>query len=455
MEVSGDREPLPARSPAKSIPSAPRKFDLKGNAAGEKSSFDKLRQADRSMCETNLVENAATLVSDTQKFATPRFTGKLTNHQVHEIENPPIQPVTTDKSSMTSMPVMSRPLSAPLTPGSVPAVSVVSVVPTAPILARSVSAAGRLGLEPTAPSTQSHPPQSYRNAIVGGATAGNLPAFTQNHPASSVVNTPVSYSQAPALVSTPLFSPHSSDWMDPNQINPNFSFGMVNHCDRLQNGPLWLDSYQRESSRNLPGHRGSLLNGMQSFDLYSSVRVRPQDHLQSGISACTSGRQNPVLPDEFPHLDIINDLLDDEHGVGNLAISDHPGNQSYSNGLHYLNRHCSFPGDPGMSSGLPTSSCRFERTRSYQDDVFQHGYGAPGAPHDALGNMIPQTSSRPYLNGLIDGLIPNQWQMASPDLPFQSVRTTDNEISPYHMAEYQNLTVDANGYAVFRPSNGF
>ncbi|KAH6821667.1 hypothetical protein C2S53_019181 [Perilla frutescens var. hirtella] len=454
VEIPGDREASHPRSPSKSIPSiAPLKFDFRVNVAREKSSSDRLSKADRSVREANLSENAATLVSDRQKFATPKFTEKSTSHQVHESEKPPIQQlmVTADKPSMTSMPVMSRPLSAPLTPGSVPAVSVVSMVQTAPVLARSVSAAGRLGLEPTAPSTQSHAPQSYRNAIMGGAAAGSLPAFTQNHSTSSVVNASVSYSQAPVHVSTPLFSPQSSDWMEPNQINPSFSFGMVNHRDRLQNGPLWVDSYQRESSRNLPTHHASPLHGMQSYDLYSSLRVRSQDHLQSGISACTSGRQNNVLPDEFPHLDIINDLLDDEHGVGNLAISDY-GNQSFSNGAHYLNRHFSFPGDPGMTSGLPTSSCRFERTRSYQDDVFQQSYGAS---HEMLGNMIPQTGSRPYLNGQIDGLIPNQWQVAGSDLPFLGARATDSEGYPYHMAEYQNLSVDVNGYTMFRPSNGF
>ncbi|XP_057771382.1 TNF receptor-associated factor homolog 1a-like isoform X2 [Salvia miltiorrhiza] len=442
VDVSGDKEASLRTSPSKSIPSiAPPKFDLKAKVTGKKSSSNRLIQAERS----------AMLVSDTQKFATAKLTENLTSHRVHESEKPAIRPVidTTDKPSPTSMPVISRPLSAPLIPDSVTAVSLVSVVPTAAVLARSVSAAGRLGLEPTAPSTHNHAPQSYRNAIVGGTAAGSLPAFTQNHSASSVVKASVSYSHTPPLVSTPMFSPHSSDWMEPNQSKPSFAFGMMSHHDRLQNRPLWVDSYQSENSRNQPGHCASQLDGMQSYDLYSSSRVRSQDHLQSGISACTTGRQNHVLTDEFPHLDIINDLLDDEHGVGNLSASG-PAYQSFSNGSHYLNRHFSFPGDPAMS----TSSCRFERMmQSYQDDVLQHSYG--GASRDTLGHMIPRASSRPYLNGQIDGLTPNQWQVAGPDLPFPSARTTENNGRLYSMADYQNLTVDVNGYAVFRPSNGF
>lgn len=444
VDISGDKETSVRRSPSKNIPSiAPPKLDLKVNVSGDKSTSDRLRQADRSAREPHLVENAAKSVSDAQKFGTPKFSENLTSHQLHESEKPPMRPVmvTTDKHSQTSMPVLSRPLSAPLTPASVTAVSVVSVVPTAPVLARSVSAAGRLGLEPTAaPSTHNHAPQSYRNAIVGAAAAASLPAFTQNHSASSVVNAPISYSHAAPLASTPMFSPRSSDWME-----PSFSFGMMSHHDRLPNGPFWADSYQRENSRNAPGHRASQLNGIQSYDLYSSSRVRSQDHLQSRISACTTGRQNHVMTDEFPHLDIINDLLDDEHGVGNFAVSD-SAYQNFGNGSHYLNRHFSFPGDPAMS----TSSCRFERMQSYQDDIFQHSYG--GASHDTLGHMIPQASSRPYLNRQIDDLIPSQWQVAGPDLPFPSARTTENDGRPYNMAD---LTVDVNGYAVFRPSNGF
>lgn len=440
LGTSEDKEASLCRSPSKSIPFiAPTKMDSKVNVAGKKSSSNRLNQADRSVM----------LVSDTQKIATPKLTENLTSHQVLESEKPPIRPmmIKADKTSLTSMPVISRPLSAPLTPGSITAVS---VVPTAPVLARSVSATGRLGLEPAAPSTQNHVPQSYRNAIVGGAATGSFPAFTLNHSTSSVVNASVMYSHAPPLVSTPMFSPSMSDWMETNHNKPSVSFGMMSHHDRLQNGPLWVDSYQSENSRKQPdpGHHASQLNGMQSYDLYSSSRVRSHDHLQSGISACTTGRQNHVLTDEFPHLDIINDLLDDEHGVGNLSVSG-SAYQSFSNGSHYLNRHFSFPGDPVMS----TSSCRFERMQSYQDNILHHSYG--GASHDTLGHMIPQASSQPYANGQIDGLVPNQWQVAGPDLSFLSAQATEYDSRPYSMADYQNLTVDVNGYTVFRPSNRF
>ncbi|KAL0433453.1 UNVERIFIED_CONTAM: TNF receptor-associated factor1a, partial [Sesamum latifolium] len=466
MEASGNKAACvtsPPRSPSKSIPLiAPPVLDSKSNAARDpvmfrKTPSDSPKQADNSVLLRNSCESAASLKHDSQKFATPKPAEKPSGNQIHVgNEKIPAQevPATTDKLSIPPMPVMSRPLSAPLVPGLRPSVSMVSMVQTAPALARSVSAAGRLGPEPTASATQRYVPQSYRNAIMGGPTTGSSSAYSQNHPAGSVVNASHSYSQPTALVSSPLFSPHSSDRVDPNPVQPSLSFGMVNHHDMLQNGPLWMERHQRASSRNLPGDHGSLVNDMQSLNLYNPVQSRSHGHLPSELPACTSGRQNHLLQDEFPHLDIINDLLDDEHGLGMVARVN-SGYQSFSNGPHNLNRHYSFPGDPTVSSGLgpSVSSCRFDRARSYHDDGFQHGQVGSGRTYDTVRDMIPQ-ASRPYVNGQVDGFLPNQWQMAGSDMPYLNIRNMDSDGYPYHLQDYQNLSVGINGYSVFRPSSG-
>ncbi|KAL0367064.1 UNVERIFIED_CONTAM: TNF receptor-associated factor1a [Sesamum radiatum] len=465
MEASGNKAACVTspRSPSKSIPlTAPPVLESKSNAARDPVMFRKTRsdspkQADNSVHLTNSCESAASLKHDPQKFATLKPAEKPSGNQIHvgNEKNPAQEvPAMTDKLSVPPMPVMSRPLSAPLVPGLRPSVSMVSMVQTAPALARSVSAAGRLGPEPTASATQRYVPQSYRNAIMGGPTTGSSSAYSQNHPAGSVVNASHSYSQPTALVSSPLFSPHSSDRVDPNPVQPNMSFGMVNHHDMLQNGPLWMERHQRASSRNLPGDHGSLVNDMQSLNLYNPVQSRSHVHLPSELPACTSGRQNHLLQDEFPHLDIINDLLDDEHGLGMVARVN-SGYQSFSNGHHNLNRHYSFPGDPTVSSSLgpSVSSCRFDRSRSYHDDGFQHGQVGSGRTYDTVRDMIPQ-ASRPYVNGQIDGFLPNQWQMAGSDMPYLNIRNMDSDGYPYHLQDYQNLTVGINGYSVFRPSSG-
>ncbi|KAG8363589.1 hypothetical protein BUALT_Bualt19G0038100 [Buddleja alternifolia] len=414
-------------SPSKSITS--QKLEPKISSSSEpvmfkKPSPDSTKKADSSSSAIN----GATVKPEFQKLATPKPAEKPCGHQL---------PIINEKPPTQQVPVMSRPLSAPLAPGPRPSVSMSSVVQTAPVHARSASAAGRLGPEPPIPSTtQSYIPQSYRNAIIGGWVTETSSAYTQNHSGSSGVSVSHSYSQTPsAFVSGPLFSPHSSDRID---LKPNLSFGMVNHHDMLQNGPMWME---RVPERDL----NPLVNDMQRLDLYNPPF----------FPAGTSGRHSHAVAEEFPHLDIINDLLDDEHGTGRVARVN-SAYQNFSNGPHYLNRQFSLPGDPGVSSGSgpSMSSCRFDRSRSYQDDVYQHGYGAPGSPYDTVRDMIPQASLQPYVNGPVDGFMPNQWQMAGSDLPYLSVRNTGNGSYPYHIPEYPNLPVGTNGYTVYRPSNG-
>ncbi|GER41590.1 TRAF-like superfamily protein [Striga asiatica] len=328
------------------------------------------------------------------KFTTPNPAVNTSKHQT--------------STSIPPSPVMSRPFSAPVAPGPRPAVPIVSMVQTAPILARSVSAAGRLGPEtPTTPysTNQSYVPQSYRNAIIGG------PTYPQNAPANSIMNSPNSYSQQP-----------------PSQLNPlkpNLSLGML--------------------SPNIP-----------SYDLYNPGRIGPHDHLRAEFPAGTSGRQSHMMPDEFPHLDIINDLLDDEQSIGIVGPSN-SGYPGFGSRAHYLNRHHSFPSESGLL-GEPGPSCRFDRAyRSFHDGggLLQHGYGGSGRSYDTPLQVGPQA----YLNGQLDGFVPGQWQMGGgPDVaPFMSARSimeSEGGSYPYHLPEYANLSVGMNGYTVYRPSNG-
>ncbi|CAL5395306.1 unnamed protein product [Camellia sinensis] len=368
-------------------------------------------------------------------------------------------PKPTEKPSVQQVPTMSRPLSAPIIPGPKPPTPVVSVVQTPPILARSVSATGRLGPDPS-PATHSYVPQCYRNAIMGTPVSASSTGFTQPQSPSSAVNQLQSYPQLSNMKSAPMFLPHSSERIEPNLVKPSLSFGMVNH-DMLQNGPQWMECPpQRDGNRSI--HYGSSMHddihNHHKLDLYKPVHSRSQDHFPTEFPASiSSGRQSQGLfADEFPHLDIINDLLDDEHGMA-LGARASMNFQNFGNGPHHLNRQFTFPGDIGMSNDMApsTSSSNFERTRSYHDDGFQRGYSSLGSHYDPLRDMIPQVNQRPYANGQIDGLIPNQWQMGGSDLSYLSMRNTDGgDGYRYHIPDYSNLPCSDNGYTVFRPSNG-
>ncbi|XP_027363885.1 TNF receptor-associated factor homolog 1a-like [Abrus precatorius] len=358
--------------------------------------------------------------------------------------------------SVAQVPPMSRPSSAPLVPGPRPTAPVVSMVQTAPLLARSVSAAGRLGPDPTS-ATHSYVPQSYRNVILGNPVAPTAASLTNSSTSSSGVNPSPGYSQPSSLVSSPIFLSQSSDRMDTSASQSGVPFSAITR-DILKNGPQWIEGSQRESSRSLHYDQPSGLNNVQKHDLYRPVHSRSMGNMSTEFPACTSGRRNQgLLVDEFPHLDIINDLLDDEHGNGKMAAKASSAFQSLNNGPQPLNRQFTFPGDLGANDdlGSSTSSCRFERSQSFQHDHgFQGGYSSSGGHFDSLRDCISPMSNVPYVNGQVDGLIPNnQWQVGGSDLLYLGMRNADNDNYAYYQ-DYSNMACGVKGYTVFRPSSG-
>ncbi|GAB4850978.1 hypothetical protein Ancab_030274 [Ancistrocladus abbreviatus] len=119
-----------------------------------------------------------------------------------------------------------------------------------------------------------------------------------------------------------------------------------------------------------------------------------------------------VLADEFLHLDIINDLLEDEQQGGRIAAKDASVSRGVNNGPNHLNRPSALATDVGIPGEMASSAstCRFERSRSYNDDGFQEGYVC-GTHIDPLSKYIPQANLMPYGNGSIDGLVQNQRQV--------------------------------------------
>ncbi|RYQ92056.1 hypothetical protein Ahy_B09g098166 isoform A [Arachis hypogaea] len=357
--------------------------------------------------------------------------------------------------SVAQLSVMSRPSSSPLVPGPRPAAPVVSMAQTAPPLSRSVSASSRLGPDPS-PATHSYVPQSYRNAIIGNPVTSTAANLTHSSSSSSTVKQSSGFSQPSSMVSSPIFLPQGSDRMGTNAGQTGLPFGMVKR-DVLHNGPQWMENSQSETSRSMHYDQPSGLNDIQNHhDLYRPVHSRSMGDILTEFPACTSGRQNQgLLVDEFPHLDIINDLLDDETGVGKSAKASSTF-QSLNSGPHLLNRQFSYPGDLGADDdfGSSTSSCRFERSLSFHhhDHGFQGGYRSSNGHFDSMRDYVPQMSTS-YVNGQVDGVMPNQWQVGGSDLLYLGMRNSDNDGYSYY-PDYSNVASGINGYSIFRPSNG-
>ncbi|XP_045803754.1 TNF receptor-associated factor homolog 1b-like isoform X1 [Trifolium pratense] len=399
----------------------------------------------------NVRKTSISVSQQTGKDASSSLTS-ASQATIAKTEIPKTSPPRPTEKPTTQVAMMSRPSSAPLVPGGPRPTTSVSVVQTAPPLARSASATGRLGPDPS-PATHSFVPQSYRNAMMGNHMASTATSFANSNSSSGVNHQSSGYSQPP-LVSSPMFLSQSSDKMDSMSGQSSVPFNMITR-DILQNGPgpQWMESSHRDTSRGMHYEPSSRLNDVQNFDMFRPVDSRSLDHMANEFQACTSRRPNQgLLADEFPHLDIINDLLDDEQGIGNAAGTSSVF-QSFNDGSHMLNRQFTYPGDLDTNDDLGSStSCRFERSRSYHDPGFQQGYGSSIGHFDSMRDYHPQASTLPYGNGKVDGLVPNHWQMAGSDLSYLGLRNPDNDGYSYYQ-DYSNLT-GVNGYTVFRPSNG-
>ncbi|KAJ8768430.1 hypothetical protein K2173_021583 [Erythroxylum novogranatense] len=397
---------------------------------GKKVSPNCIQQGDEAAMLLTSTKSTDVLNADPQNTSTPKLS---------------------EKSMPQQVPVVSRSSSAPLVPASRSTLGA-SMVQTTSLLAHSVSAAGRLGPEPS-PATHSYGPQSYRNAIVGSAIGTSSDSFAHTNTQCSGVNLSPALTQPSTVVSPRMFLPQSSEGVDPNSVQSGYPFAMVTR-DVLQNGSHQMESPQRDASRSL--HCNPIGNRIQALELYPTVNGS-QERFSTEFPACTSGHQTQgVVTDDFPHLDIINDLLDDEHAIGK-GIGQNGAFQSLNDGPHSLNRQFSFPCEIGLSSSMSSStssSCKFERTRSLQIGGFHHGYSSSGTYFDTVREYVPQASPLSYVSGQIDGLIQSQWQLAGSDRSVVGTRNPEVDSSPYYTPDYANLACGVNCCTMFRPSNG-
>ncbi|XP_047309209.1 TNF receptor-associated factor homolog 1a-like [Impatiens glandulifera] len=381
---------------------------------------------------------------------------KWVNEKRPDSQQPPKDPKPVEKPSVQQVPtIMSRPLSAPVivaAPKPTPAriISTTVQTTTTPLLARSVSAAGRLGADPSAPPSYVLP-QSYRNAIMGVSSASVSSDYYPSSSSLGVNLLPQSTYQTTSsgfIQPPPVFLDHRTQ--QPQQpIKRNLSFGMMD---------------QQQQHHVMPQ------NGGPHQWIHQNIIGRPD----FAAAACISGRQaTQNAMSEFPHLDIINDLLDDENGIGRVS--------NFVNGPHNLNRQFTFPGYIGMWGDSDTSasssspSCRLERSVSYRggDSILQQRQ-----QHQQHGgyDTFQQENGRHYVNGgqMMDGLVPisnpnhhhhnqqQQWQIGGGSSVMGN-RNNEQEglfsygISEFPSNEFLGSCTNANngGYHhVFRPSNG-
>ncbi|XP_055812570.1 uncharacterized protein LOC129882343 isoform X1 [Solanum dulcamara] len=143
---------------------------------------------------------------------------------------------------------------------------------------------------------------------------------------SSVVNSSQPISQPPSPKSGPVFSQQGLERTEPSSIRPSYSYEMVNH-DTMQIGKQREYSW-RDSSRNKSRDHPFIRNENWNFDIFKPLNTRTPSEFPACPSRCQS---QSVFADEFPHLDIINNLLREDNGSGRTLMSN-SGFQRLNNG---------------------------------------------------------------------------------------------------------------------------
>ncbi|KAL0724042.1 hypothetical protein Bca4012_038641 [Brassica carinata] len=319
-----------------------------------------------------------------------------------------MQKISAPKQSATTA-TISRPSSAPIIPAMQPAPIIASSsVQSTSSLPRSVSSAGRLGPDSSVHNQQTYIPQSYKHAIVGNSP-GSRSSFIHHASSHGVVPTTLpssSYSQTPTLS-------HQS------------SFPTSSHQSSF---PIKQDAFMWAGRSS-----NSVSMGMNNPYTPAVASNRSVNH----IDVETTRQQQPqsLMTDEFPHLDIINDLLEDE-SCSNMAFN---GNMYNSQPQLFNSQYASYHGGGGGDLGISGEFMSSGRSRSFGEEGFHY---------------MPRVSAAgPYG---ADGLMPTtQWQMANVDLSLLAMRNSNLEDTTptYHHSTYPSFSHGINGYTEYRPSS--
>ncbi|KAF3785412.1 hypothetical protein EJ110_NYTH27866 [Nymphaea thermarum] len=405
---------------------------------------------------------------------------------IRTIKFPSHHDIPTESTTTDAQNTMSRPSNTLVVAGPRPTTPVLAMAQSSPSLARSASAAGRLTTSSDQlPSTSSGVAyQSYRNAMMNinkGKSSG-IPSYTSSSysianaapyspllssalpltsPSSSTAATSSPSTATASLLSHSAFARESGNSVETSGC-PGFTFGTVTpeilqkpyQSGLLQEEPnsfAWVDGRALHEGGNSLFCEPYFQKDRPSLDVYASRNRRHVGVLDS--------------QDEFPHLDIINYLLDEEQVIGKTTTA---GAMLHNPG-HVFSRQFTFPGmqsvgrgsEMGMMGTVSSSSgCRFESSVGYPEDSLQHTYGSRVAPYDArrevydmvMSPYVLQQTEQPDSFLSINQQGQRQWSADSAD----NSLLRNSEMFQLPISDYANLGHDngLNGYVAFKPPSG-
>ncbi|KAM0881390.1 hypothetical protein ACQ4PT_032961 [Festuca glaucescens] len=413
----------------------------------------------------------------------------------------------------------SRPSSAPVLPTPRTTAPATPQVQVSTLLPRSMSeAAGRSGNDPS-PSAPAYVPQTYRNAIIGkpglGTSSLNLSYQSTALGQGTSLSQPLStYASTTSVMMPP------AGRNDHLSARHGFKSGLGNSDgldswqpwkgDSNSNNHLWRDEspYQRTTNSHAyqrtwkdDGYQQARGTETEKFSRFGGLQPSRQAPVSFGM-------QQPPVAEEYQHLDIINDLLDEEQS-NNGSMPEPLRHDYHAFGLPYLLRgnmadsgmaSVSSPGrlnrgnmaDLDMASvGSPrrfnrgnladsamaslsspgrysrgnladsemasaSSPGRFNSTERYYDDGYTRGYDM--SPLQGMTREMQFSSLDTYTTngGLSDMGTSKPWlyghSSSSPSVSLGSVNTNGNGFpqQQHQIWDYSNLASGVNGGSAYR-----
>ncbi|XP_047093831.1 TNF receptor-associated factor homolog 1b-like [Lolium rigidum] len=433
-------------------------------------------------------------------------------------ETTPIKVISTTVSEAAV--TTSRPSSAPVFPTPRTTAPATPQVQVSALLPRSMSeAAGRSGNDPS-PSAPAYVPQTYRNAIIGKPGPGTSSSNFSYQSAALGQGTALSQPLSTYASTTSVMIPPAGR-NDHLSARHGFKSGLGNSDgldswqpwkgDSNSNNHLWRDEspYQRTTNGHAyqqtwkdDGYQQARSTETEKFSRFGGLQPSRQTPVSFGM-------QQPPVADEYQHLDIINDLLDEEQSNnggmpeplrhdyhafglpytlrgnmadsgmtsvsspgrlnrGNMADLDmasvgSPRRFSRGNLTDSAMASLSSPGrysrgnlaDSEMASA--SSPSRFNSTERYYDDGYTRGYDM--SPLQGMGRDMQFSSLDTYATngGLSDMGTSKPWlyghsPSSSPSMTLGSVNTNGNGFAQqqHQIGDYSNLAGGVNGGSAYR-----
>ncbi|CAO2178049.1 unnamed protein product [Urochloa humidicola] len=334
----------------------------------------------------------------------------------------------------------SRPTSVTLfqAPSSTPPTLSVQVSP-------SMSQSLAMSEQPSDESSHSAPTtsQAYQNAFLGkgslNTTSSGLEQSTSIGQYTAVSQPLLAYASATSVMASRTERDDQLPGKQSYMFGPSKSEAFDNWHSRKGNTDvnkyMWKDDVPNHQITNCNVHVHPLKD--ISYQQVSSSRTE-HDRLE-GLqyrqfqnempTSFVSHQQQGPVGEEFPHIDIINDLLDEDQSSVCMAAS--PLDEYYTNGLPFSSG--GNMADSEMAS--LSNSGRFNLNDHYYDEGYRRAYDTQNALHRLRDGQLSTLDV--YSNGRLDSAAPKPWPYSHPN-PAVNLGINSNAFSQ-RMGAYTSL----------------